>query len=317
MPSIADTRQELVHLVLPEHANTHGNLFGGRMMYWIVGAATLPAMRIARGPIVLGSMDNLDFLAPVHVGDLVVMRSQIEHVGRASMEVAVEVDAENPKSGERRPATSARLTMVAVDSHSQPRPVGVEITPADASERAAFEDAQTRKATRDRRLESFEVQRGPGLIDADSPRWSIDVPRLVFPEDAISGTTMFAGTLLLAIDECASIVAVRYTQGLVVTAALDGLDFYAPIHVGNIVTYQAALNHVGRTSLEVGVRVLAEDPVTRTVCHTCTAYLTSVHVDEHGRPEAIRPFTPRTPDEQRRWTEAEARRTARHERRGR
>jgi acyl-CoA hydrolase len=317
MPSIADTHQEIVHLVLPENANTHGNLFGGRMMYWIVGAATLPALRIARGPILLGSMDNLDFLSPVRVGDLVVLRAQIEYVGRASMEVAVEVDAENPATGERRPATSARLTMVAVDAQDRPRPVGATIAPADASEREAFEAARARKMARDLRLATYDPQRGPGLMATDSLTWSIEVARLVFPEDAISGTTMFAGTLLLAIDECASILALRYTGGHVVTAALDGLDFYAPIHVGNIVIYQAALNYVGRTSLEVGVRVLAEDPITQTVCHTCTTYLTTVHVDASGRPAPVRPFVPETVQEQRRWEEAEARRAARQERRSR
>ena len=78
MPAIAETRQELVHLVLPAHANVHGNLFGGRMMYWIASAATLPALRLARSSVLLGSMDDLDFLAPVRVGDLVTFRSQVE-----------------------------------------------------------------------------------------------------------------------------------------------------------------------------------------------------------------------------------------------
>jgi acyl-CoA hydrolase len=118
----------------------------------------------------------------------------------------------------------------------------------------------------------------------------------------------------LAIDECASILALRYAGGSVVTAAVDGLDFYAPIHVGDVVVYQAALNHVGRSSLEVGVRVLAEDPRRRAVRHTCTAYLTSVHVDGDGRPLSLAPFVPETPAERRRWTEAEGRRALRRRR---
>jgi acyl-CoA hydrolase len=151
----------------------------------------------------------------------------------------------------------------------------------------------------------------------DTLRWAIEVPHLVFPEDAIFGTTMFAGTLLLAVDECASVLALRYAGGPVVTASLDGLDFYAPIHVGNIVVYQVALNYVGRTSLEVGVRVLAEDPVTGALCHTCTAYLTSVHTDAHGQPAPVTPFVPETAGERRRWDDAEGRRAARARRRGR
>jgi acyl-CoA hydrolase len=284
------------------------------MMYWIVSAATLPALRLARGPVVLGSMDNLDFLSPVRIGDLVVLRSQIEHVGRASMDIAVEVEAENALTGERRPATSARLAMVAVNEHDRPRPIGAAITPADASERAAFEDARVRKANRDRRLAAHHAERPSGHTETEALTWAIEVPRLVFPEDAISGATMFAGTLLLAVDEYASILALRYAGGPVMTASLDGLDFYAPIHVGDIVVYQAGLNHVGRTSLEIGVRVLAENPTTQTVRHTCTAYVTSVHTDLHGRPAPLRPFMPQTPKARRRWEEAETRRDARRRR---
>lgn len=315
MPSITDTRQELVHLVLPEHGNIHGNLFGGRMMYWIVSAATLPALRLARGQVLLGSMDDLDFLAPVRVGDLVILRSQIEYVGRSSMEVAVDVEAENPRTGERRRATSAHLAMVAVDDQGRPRPVGEAITPSSPVERMAADAARVRKDARDLRLASRASHAVAPDDDRGQLRWAIEVPRIVFPEDAIEGNKMFAGTLLLALDEFASILAVRYARGSVVTASIDGLDFYAPILVTNIVVYQAAINHVGRSSIEVGVRVLAEDPRTRTVRHTCTAYLTAVHVGPDGRPLPLPPFTPHTPAEHRRWQEAETRRALRQRRR--
>lgn len=315
MASIASTRQELVHLVLPEHANIQGNLFGGRMMYWIATAATLPALRLARGPVVLGSMDDLDFLSPVRVSDLVTLRSQVEHVGRASMEVAVDVVAETPGAGEPRPATSAHLAMVAVDDHGRPRPVGERVEPAGPAEEAVAAAARARKAARARRLAEHDRAAERAGADGDGLRWAIEVPRLVFPEDAVAGGMMFAGSLLLALDECASILAVRYASGLVVTASLDALDFYAPIFVGNIVTYQAAINYVGRTSLEVGVRVLAEDPRRREVRHTCTAYLTAVHLGADGRPQAVPPFVPRTAAERRRWQAAAARRGLRDARR--
>jgi acyl-CoA hydrolase len=146
-------------------------------------------------------------------------------------------------------------------------------------------------------------------------RYAIEVPRLVFPEDAFAGATMFAGTLLLAVDEVASILAARYARGPVVTAAVDGMDFHAPVRVGDVVTYQAAINHVGRTSMEVGVRVLADDPRGGAVRHTCTAYLTAVHIGPDGRPQPVPAFVPQTPDELRRWQEAAARRDARQRRR--
>ncbi len=315
MPSIAETLQELVQLVLPEHGNIHGNLFGGRMMYWITSAATLPALRLARGQVLLGSMDDLDYLGPVRVGDLAVLRSQIDHVGRSSMEVTVDVEAEDPRTGERRPATSAHLAMVAVDDQGRPRPVGQTITPNGPVERAAADAARARKEARDRRLAGRASHSADPDEDRGELRWAIEVPRIVFPEDAVAGNKMFAGTLLLALDEFASILAVRYARGSVVTASIDGLDFYAPILVTNIVVYQAAINHVGRSSIEVGVRVMAEDPRAGTVRHTCTAYLTSVHVGPDGRPRPLPAFTPQTPAEQRRWREAEARRAQRQRRR--
>ncbi|MGH2403511.1 MAG: acyl-CoA thioesterase, partial [bacterium] len=97
-------------------------------------------------------------------------------------------------------------------------------------------------------------------------------------------------------------------------ASIDSLDFYAPILVTNIVVYQAAINHVGRSSIEVGVRVLAEDPRAGTVRHTCTAYLTAVHVGPDGRPRPLPPLVPQTPGEQQRWQDAEVRRAQRQRR---
>jgi acyl-CoA hydrolase len=315
MPSIADTRQELLQLVLPEHANVLGGLFGGRMMDWITQAATLPALRLARGPVVLGSMDDLDFLSPVRVGDLVILRAQVEYIGRSSMEIAIEVDAEQPRSGDRRRATSAHVAMVAVDDAGRPRPVRAVIEPATPAEQEAAAAGRARKEARDRRLAAHRPEAIAGADREDQPRHAVELPRLVFPDDAFAGNMMSAGRLLLAVDEVASIAAVRYARGPVVTAAIDGLDFYAPIRVGNIVTYQAAINFVGRTSLEVGVRVLAEDARTGATHHTCTAYLTVVHVGLDGRPRPLPPLVPHTPAERRRWEAAEARRAARTRRR--
>lgn len=315
MPSIAETRQELVHLVLPEHANVQGNLFGGRMMYWITAAGTLPALRLARRAVVLGSMEDLDFLAPVRVGDMVFLRSEVEHVGRSSMEVGVEVEAENPRTGQRRRATSAHLSMVAVDDEGKPQPVGTAVLPTGAEEAALAAAAQARKEARDRRLAARQEPAGDVLAAERSLSHALEVSRIVFPEDAVAGNKMFAGTLLLALDEVAFILAVRYARGFVVTASIDALDFHAPILVGNIVTYLAAINHVGRTSIEVGVRVVAENPREGTLRHTCTAYLTSVHVGPDGRPAPLPPLQLETPDERRRWAEAEGRRALRQARR--
>jgi acyl-CoA hydrolase len=98
------------------------------------------------------------------------------------------------------------------------------------------------------------------------------------------------------------------------TACLDAMDFYAPIYTHEVLTFEAGLNHVGTSSLEIGVKVLAEQPWSGDVRHACTAYLTYVHLGEDLRPRPCRPFTPGTEGERRRWTAALRRRERRLER---
>ena len=316
MPSIRDTQLEVVQLVLPEHANTRGTLYGGRMMDWITTAATMAAMKLARGSVVLGSMDDLDFVNPVGIGDVVTLRAQVEYAGASSMEVGVEVHSEDPRRGIRRLTTASHLALVAVDEIGRPRPVGVQITPADQRELKIYHEAKARKAERDARLADRQEQAARVEEDAGGVAHAMEVSRLVLPEDAVLGSLMFAGRLMMHLDEAASILALRYCRCPIVTASLDALAFYAPIHVGEIVVYKAALNYVGRTSMEVGVKVLAERPLTGQRRHTCTAFLTLVHLDADGL-KPVPPFHPATDTERHRWEEALRRRERRLQRRAR
>jgi len=287
-----------------------GTLYGGQMMDWITTAATMAAMRLARGPVVLGAMDDLDFLSPVRAGDMVTLRAQVEYVGRASLEVGVDVDAEDPRQGGQRRATSAHLAMVAVDDTGRSRPVGIHITPADRAEQILADAARTRKAERAKRL----ADRPSELAEEDEKAvltHTLEMSRLVSPDDAVLGTLMFAGRLMMHLDEVASLLALRFCRCPIVTASIDALAFFAPIRVGEIVAYQAGLNYVGRTSMEIGVRVLAENPLTGVRRHTCTAFLTMVHVDAQGRPQPVPPYHPTTEAERRRWEDAEQRRELR------
>jgi len=302
--AIRDTQLEVIQLVLPAHANVRGTLFGGLMMNWITTTATMAAMRLARGSVVLGAMDELDFLGPVHVGDVVTLRAQVEFVGRSSLEVGVDVHAENPRKADRRLTTSGHLAMVAVDDSGRPRPVGTSITPSDRTERQLHEAAKTRRIERETRL----VDRASQAAEVDEG--TAGLTHALFPDDAVLGTLMFAGNLMMHLDEAASILAVRFCRCPVVTASIDALVFYAPIRVGEIVTYKVGLNHVGRSSMEVGVKVLAEHPLTGVRRHTCTAFLTMVHLDATG-PQPVPSYRPTTEVERRRWEEAERRRERR------
>ncbi|MCS7173733.1 MAG: acyl-CoA thioesterase [Armatimonadetes bacterium] len=308
---IPQTRAEMVQIVFPEHANDQGSLYGGRMMAWIATAGTLAASRLARGPVVLGAMDELDFLQPVRVGEVVTLEALVTDVGRSSLEVDVEVYAEDPKAEVRRHTTSAHLAFVAVDEAGRPRPVGIRVVAETQEEERLLQAARKR---REQRLARIAAHRAPPEIPHPTRHAARSV-RLVFPEDAVAGNLLFAGNLMMLLDEHAAIVAIRYARGPVVTASVDALDFVNPVRVGQILHLLAALNFVGRSSLEVGLWVRAEDPFSGAMWHTCTTFVTLVHVDPEGRPCPLPPYVPETPEEQARYTAAMERRARRLHRR--
>ena len=118
------------------------------------------------------------------------------------------------------------------------------------------------------------------------------------------------GWIMKLCDDVAVIAAMRHAQKAVVTAAVDGMKFRDRVLVNDVLTLKATVNAAWRTSMEVGIRVEAEDVLEGTVRHTLTAYLTMVAVDD-GRPIPVPPLEPRTDDEHRRWADANLRRTIR------
>lgn len=139
----------------------------------------------------------------------------------------------------------------------------------------------------------------------------ITLSQRVLPQDANPAGNVHGGVILKYIDTAAGTVAMRHARGNVVTASLDRMDFLAPVYVGELVTFKACLNYVGTTSMEVGVRVEAENLFTGDVRYTNSAYLTFVALDKNGRPTAVAPLILETEDEKRRWREAKDRRKAR------
>jgi acyl-CoA hydrolase len=314
MPSIADTVTEMVQWVFPEHAGAPGQIHGGRMMQWIATVGTMAASRVARGAVVLGAMDDIDFLHPVKVGEVALLRAQVEAVGRSSLEVGVQVFAEDVATGRRTLTLSSHLVLIKVDEHVKPVPVLTEVVPQGADEETIFAAAQERRRQRRERLGRRAERARDIEDDAVDVRWRFESCRAVLPEDTLFGNLMFPGKLLMDIDEAGGILTMRYCRGYVMTACLDALDFYAPIATQEVVTFKAGLNHVGTSSLEVGVKVLTEVPLTGEVRHACTAYLTYVHLGPDLRPRPCPPFVPETAAERRRWEQAVERRARRLER---
>jgi len=119
------------------------------------------------------------------------------------------------------------------------------------------------------------------------------------------------GVILGMLDRVGAVSAIRHSQRICVTASVDRVDFRQPIHLGELVTMYSSVNYAHRTSVEVGVRVEAENLLTGERRHTNTCYLTFVAVDEAGRPVPVPSVVPETEDEKRRYREAEARRAQR------
>ena len=128
------------------------------------------------------------------------------------------------------------------------------------------------------------------------------------PTDANAGGFIHGGTIMRYCDEAAGLAAVRHSQRRCVTAGMDRMTFNEPVHIGEVVSFKATVNAAWRTSLEVGVRVEAEDPRTGTIRHTTTAYLTMVALDDDGRPSEVPALECETDAERRREREAQLRR---------
>jgi acyl-CoA hydrolase len=129
--------------------------------------------------------------------------------------------------------------------------------------------------------------------------------------DANADGDVHGGWIMKLCDDVASIAASRYSRRRVVTAAVDSMRFREPVRLHDIVTLRATVNAAWRTSMEVGVRVEAEDAIAGEPRHTLTAYLTFVALDEKRQPVQVRSLVPRTPEEQARWRDANLRRAVR------
>jgi acyl-CoA hydrolase len=131
------------------------------------------------------------------------------------------------------------------------------------------------------------------------------------PTDANSAGFVHGGVVMKLVDEVAGLAAVRHSHRRVVTAAADRMTFLQPIHVGELLTLNASVNAAWRTSMEVGVRVVSENPRTGEMRHTNTAYLTMVAVDDDGSPATVPGLRADSPDERRREADAQLRRSNR------
>jgi acyl-CoA hydrolase len=145
---VSASRSEMTEIVLPAQTNPLGKLLGGQVMHLVDMAGALAAHRHSNSYVVTASVDYIDFRNPVNLGEIVNFKSQVNRVFHTSMEVGVEVYSENAMTGERKHTTTAYVTFVAIDEHTnKPKPVPPLILKT-AEERRRFREAAERRKTR-------------------------------------------------------------------------------------------------------------------------------------------------------------------------
>lgn len=146
--TVASTQSEMTEIILPNDTNTLGHLLGGRLMHFIDLTGAMAAYRHARTHVVTAAMDHIDFIQPVHLGDLVTLKSSVNRAFNTSMEVGVKVWAEHTRTGAVEHVASAYLVFVAVDEHGNRQKVP-QLKPETADEVRRYEGALRRRENRE------------------------------------------------------------------------------------------------------------------------------------------------------------------------
>ncbi len=129
--TLAESYTEMTEFLLPNHTNNLGRALGGTVLHWMDLCGAIAGMRFASSQVVTASMDHVDFIAPIEMGEVVVVEGYVFNTGRTSLDVNVDVRAENPKTGEERRTTTSYFTFVALDEEGRPTEVPELVCPSD------------------------------------------------------------------------------------------------------------------------------------------------------------------------------------------
>jgi acyl-CoA hydrolase len=146
--TVASTQSQMTEIVMPNDTNTMGNLLGGRLMHFIDMTGAMAGYRHARTNIVTAAMDHIDFIQPVHLGDLVILKSSVNRAFTTSLEVGVKAWVEHPRTGEMLHVASAYLVFVAIDTKGNRLKVPA-VLPETPNELRRYADAQRRREHRE------------------------------------------------------------------------------------------------------------------------------------------------------------------------
>lgn len=169
--------------------------------------------------------------------------------------------------------------------------------------------------TDERMQAGLDIRGGdPRLAAKCSSDSQVTLNQQMMPSDANPLGNIHGGYVMKLIDEAGALAAMRHARRPVVTVAIDSITFLSPVKVGHLLTLRSSVNWVGKTSIEVGVRVEAENPITGEITHTNSAFAVFVALDDFAKPCPVPPLILETAEDRRRWEEAEARQQLRLQR---
>lgn len=266
---------------------------GGRVLQWIDKAAYGCAAGWCATYCVTVYVGNVNFVRPIHTGDLVEVSAQLVLTGRTSMHIMVTVRAGPVMTGRAEQTTSCIVVFVAVDEAGRPTPVP-SWEPASEQQRCAAEDAAGLIAMRPTIEREMAAQ-----VYAPTETAPTAVMRfLAAPTDVNWGGKTHGGTVMQWIDEAAWVCAVRWSGMDSITAFSGGIRFHRPIPIGNIVEVAARLVHTGRTSMHISVHVRSANPKVGEFELT-TQCLTVFVALVDGNPTPVRPWIPVSEEDRR------------------
>ncbi|UCC18249.1 MAG: acyl-CoA thioesterase [Promethearchaeota archaeon] len=160
---VSDSRVEIAQIMYPEHANPAGNVHGGHILKLVDQAAAIAGARHTHRNVVTASVDRMDFISPVYIGNVVFAKASINYAGRTSMEIGVRIEAECLRTGTHTHVGSAYLTFVALDENDKPTEIP-KIIPETEEEKRRFEEAKRRRESRLQQAKKKRAEQQPCII---------------------------------------------------------------------------------------------------------------------------------------------------------
>ena len=326
---------ELSRVMLPDDTNPSGNVHGGVILKLVDHAGQVVANRHCNRnstdgtPVltVLARVDHMDFHQPMYVGELAQLQAAVTYTSAHSLEVTVDVWAENVISGSRRHTNAATLWYVAVPANVKSVgkcgtvkavPVPQLTTPTEEEREAGQRRYETQKearkakvngSTESQGLTHSEIPLSPALKPEDHTvvRSQTTLASVVLPSDCMPTGHLMGGSLVKIMDNAAGICAVRHCRSLVVTACIDAIDFHGPIMNGEVVFVTARMVFTSARSMEIEVTTEAEGLIVDSRRVTNTAYFTFVSLGADKRATAVPPLKLKSDEELQRFEEGRQR----------